>query len=570
MREPVVSANTCRKPRLSGAAMLDSVTMATPQLAPVRPRAVHEGAVRISWGSLLLALIIMGICLFSGLESVGLTGPDEPRYASIAREMVRTGDWVTPRLGDEPWLEKPVLYYWAAAAAMRCFGEGEFAARLPSAMAASMATLFMAWAALRNYGLDAARLTLFMLPATVALIGFGKAAAPDMIFSASLASAAVPAAEMLQRRRPGALARLLFGALLGAAALAKGPVALLLAIGAVILWALLSRQPAAPFRFLHPACLAAFALVAVPWYVLCAARNPQFLRIFFLEHNFQRFLTPVFEHDQPFWFFGPVLLAGVFPWTVLVVPWCLDVLRRRSGGEWRDSPLLFFACWAIAPVLFFSLSQSKLPGYILPSVPPAVLVLAVVVARLHAEKGGSARVWVALVGCTFALMTLTAGYWLRLLPEQSGMSDSGAWSGLLIFAALGGLLCTLLAWTRREQAAISGIAALVALLIVAASLGPLPRLDPYISARQVARLTLEETRGSEPVTFLGIGRSLRYGLDFYLGRPLPEWTPEQVRPVWIWITPGWAAELERRGLRYDVRQKISGEAWLVRLGEPGV
>jgi len=120
----------------------------TVALAPIRARSAEEGAVQISWRDVLLPLVLMGVCLFSGLQALGLTGPDEPRYAAIARTMARSGDWVTPRLAGQPWLEKPALYYWVAASAIRWFGDGEFAARLPSAVAALLATLATAWAAL--------------------------------------------------------------------------------------------------------------------------------------------------------------------------------------------------------------------------------------------------------------------------------------------------------------------------------------------------------------------------------------------------------------------------------------
>ena len=533
--------------------------------APIRARSAEEGAFQISWLDALLPLGLMVVCFFSGLGALGLTGPDEPRYAAIARNMARSGDWVTPRLGGQPWFEKPVLYYWSAASAFRWFGDGEFAMRLPSVLAALLATLAAAWAALRAYGVDAARLTLLMLPPTVALIGFSHAAAPDMLFSGLLAAAAVAAAAMLQTPRAGMLSRIAFGTLLGAATLAKGPAAVLLAGGATLLWALASRQLGAAFRFLHPACLAAFAVTAVPWYALCAARNPEFFRVFFLEHNLQRYLTPVFQHPQPFWFFAPVLLAAILPWTALLLPLGLDALRARSSGQWRDSPTLFFACWAFTPVLFFSFSESKLPGYILPSVPPLILILAATLARRLSQGGASPRVWPALVACTLPLISLSAGFWLRRLPADSGLATARAWLDLLGLAAVGGLACALLAWARRERAAITGVAVLMAALVVAAAVGALPRLDPFLSARAAARVTAEEAGAAAVVSVLGVDRSLQFGLEFYLDRPVPQWTAGPSPPAWIWTTAAQAAELQRQGLRCTVVRKVSQQAWLVRL-----
>ncbi|HEY1865685.1 MAG TPA: phospholipid carrier-dependent glycosyltransferase, partial [Candidatus Acidoferrales bacterium] len=132
-------------------------------LPPIRTRVAQPDATQFPPWTVLLAFLVMGACLFSGLGRLGLVGPDDPRYAFIARAMLRSGDWVTPRLYGRPWFEKPVLYYWAAAAAFRLFGVTEFAARLPSALGALLATLAMAWAALRAYGRGAATLVILLL-----------------------------------------------------------------------------------------------------------------------------------------------------------------------------------------------------------------------------------------------------------------------------------------------------------------------------------------------------------------------------------------------------------------------
>ena len=329
---------------------------------------------------------------------------------------------------------------------------------------------------------------------------------------------------MLQRKRAGTPAQITFGFLLGVATLAKGPAAVLLAGGAILLWALASRQFAAALRFLHPVCLAAFAVTAIPWYALCAARNPDFVRVFFLEHNVQRYLTPVFQHPQPVWFFVPVLLAAVFPWTALVAPLMLDATRALKSGQWRDSPALFFGCWVIAPLLFFSFSQSKLPGYILPAAPPLVLLLALTLSRRLAPSAGSSRAWIALVGCTLPLLALFAGYGLKRLPADSGLAAPGAWTPLLILAAAGGLVCALLAWGRRERAAIAGVAILTTALIAATATEALPRLDPYLSAREAARITQTQTPSADRVFVLNTDRSLQFGLEYYLDHSVPDWT----------------------------------------------
>src|ERR1700676_549169 len=151
---------------------------------------------RIAWAVLICATLY--VCYFSHLGAIGFVGPDEPRYAWIARDMAETGDWVTPRLYGHPWFEKPPLYYWGAAICFKLFAVGEPAARLPSAISALLATLAMAWLAWRLYGADTARWLLLLLPTTVGMIGFSHAAATDMPFSAMLTIAMVCAAAVVR------------------------------------------------------------------------------------------------------------------------------------------------------------------------------------------------------------------------------------------------------------------------------------------------------------------------------------------------------------------------------------
>ncbi len=339
-------------------------------------------AAQIGWAILILATLY--VCYFSHLGAIGFVGPDEPRYAWIARDMAETGDWVTPRLYGKPWFEKPPLFYWGAALCFKLFGVSEAAARLPSAISALLATLALAWLALRIYGAETARWLLLLLPSTVGMIGFSHAAATDMPFSAMLTIAMVCAAVVLGLTRnqntpilPRTpwLALILFGFFLGLAVLAKGPAAIILSGGAVFFWGLFTKSWRDAFRLLHPAAIASFCLTALPWYILCARCNPDFLRIFIVEHNFKRFLTPEFQHIQPFWFYVPVLLVAFHPWTALFL-WSV---AEGTAKLWRTRSISastwLFLCWAGFCLIFFSISKSKLPGYILPSIPALCLIV---------------------------------------------------------------------------------------------------------------------------------------------------------------------------------------------------
>ncbi|MBZ5645289.1 MAG: glycosyltransferase family 39 protein [Acidobacteriia bacterium] len=514
--------------------------------APIRSRAPEEGDFQIPLWSVPLILVILYVCLFSGLGALGLVGPDEPRYAAIARAMAETGDWVTPRLWGTPWFEKPVLYYWAAGISMRLFGVSEFAARLPSALAALLAVVSVAWTALRSFGVRAAWFSLLMLPTSVAMIGFSRAASPDMLFAGLLTASMAIAVEILQKQRPGAGLRIAFGFSLGAAVLAKGPAAVILAGGATLLWAALSRQWLAAFRFLHPLIIAVFCATALPWYILCALRNPDFLRVFIWQHNFERYLTPVFEHRQPFWYYGPILLLAIFPWILFLV-WAIpDAVKCFKTGAHFQSPTLFFASWAAFPVLFFSLSQSKLPGYIVPAIPPLFALLGNRLSHLLQNSTNTAQ---RLLGWTGALFLFLS---LPLLAEivvgiRNMDRPEYALAGGVAFVV--GSVVTILAFKKQPTAALLGVVLLIALCVLAANVVVLPRLDSRISARPLARKMKEADPTLSHIATYDLSRNWTYGLNFYFNQQLPEWTRGSGEPEWILGGSMLDRTIERR---YDI------------------
>ncbi len=510
---------------------------------PIRSRATEEGDFQIPLWGIPFLLFLLYVCLFSGLGALGLVGPDEPRYAAIARAMAETHDWITPRLWGTPWFEKPVLYYWTAGIAMRIFGVSEFAARLPSALAALLAVVAVTWTALRSYGLGAAWYSLIMLPTSVAIIGFSRAASPDMLFAGLLTAAMAVASEMLQTSRPGAVQRIAFGFFLGAAVLAKGPAAVILAGGATLLWAALSGQWRAPFRFLHPLVILAFCVTALPWYVLCALRNPDFLRVFIWQHNFERYLTPMFEHRQPFWYYVPVLILASFPWCLLAfsVPGA-----KWNRSTWRDSPGLFILCWALFPFLFFSFSQSKLPGYILPAVFPGFLLIGRSAVRALAVDYRRAGLWTGITG---GLLMVLAGATARPLAANAALYrvPESHISVLLLSIFATGVIAVFLSLKNKQAQAVVLIAVLMAAVVILMNVEILPAADSQISARSLARDSRLLMRPEDTVAVHGLNRNWNYGLSYYFARELPEWRPDDPLPQWLFTSQSEAMKLVRPG-----------------------
>jgi 4-amino-4-deoxy-L-arabinose transferase-like glycosyltransferase len=529
-----------------------------------------EVAARIGWA--LLTCATLYVCYFSHLGAIGFVGPDEPRYAWIAREMAESGDWVTPRLYGRPWFEKPPLYYWGAALCFKLFGVSEAAARLPSAISALLATLAMAWLAWRVYGAQTARWVLLLLPTTVGMIGFSHAAATDMPFSAMLTIAMVCAAVVVglvpdEPSREGAqhaaplrgephaarrrwLAQILFGFFLGLAVLAKGPAGIILCGGAVFFWALITRLWRGALRLLHPAAIAAFCVTALPWYILCARRNPGFFRIFIIEHNFKRYLTPEFQHIQPFWFYGPIIFLSIFPWSLLAVLGLVDLLRRNLPT--KGSTSWFLLSWSAFTLVFFTISQSKLPGYVLAAVPPLVLLTTALWARRDR------RDW-ELAGISFftgALALITASVLVirvRRLPADSLFAEAWVWRWIAGIACAGLLLC-FLALSRRKT-----LTAVATCILVVSGVGLsnrylLPRVDQVFSARPAKPLLFLWQDENVRACVYKLQRSWTYGLNFYAHRELPECTPPMTLSVQAIVSEKGLEDLVR--MEKEQTQKI--------------
>ncbi len=503
-------------------------------------------------------------------------GPDEPRYAWIARAMAESGDWVTPRLYGAPWFEKPVLYYWGAGLSFKIFGVSEAAARLPSAVSALLATLALAWLAWRVYGMATARWLLLLLPTCVGMIGFSHAAATDMPFSGMLTVAMVCAAVVLGLTRNDKtpilprtpwLALVLFGFFLGLAVLAKGPAAIILSGGGVFFWAIFTKRWRDAFRLLHPVAIVAFCATALPWYILCARRNPDFFRVFIIEHNFKRFLTPEFQHVQPFWYYAPVLLVAFLPWTgmllwAVVVGW-RSVVRRRDvdvegrvetatmeavedpgtdGGAEKAAGLngkrpalqewinvggglgWFLVCWAGFCVIFFSASHSKLPGYVLPAIPAMGLLVARAFVEMRDRYRVSFRVVHFVVAASFfmifAVMEMLAGH-----PHFGSRRFAGAVAILgLVFAlvnAIAGALAPSTRFRRYDLAALAVVPVLGAMLLANHFIASFFFWDP--SGRTMAHELQQRGIPAGAISVSGMKRGMQYGLSFYLHQEIKEW-----------------------------------------------
>jgi 4-amino-4-deoxy-L-arabinose transferase-like glycosyltransferase len=534
---------------------------------------------KISWA--VLIFLTLYVCYFSHLGAFGFIGPDEPRYAWIARDMAESGDWVTPRLYGKPWFEKPVLYYWSAALCFKLFGVNEASARLPSAVSALLATLALAWMALRLGGWQTARWVLLLLPSTVGMIGFSHAASTDMPFSAMLSVATVCAAVAIdlvpgnflkkdppdefpfeetpegesvfrQAKKIIYLSLALFGFFLGLAVLAKGPAALILAGGATLLWSASTRRWRDALRLFHPVAVSTFLLTSLPWYVLCARRNPEFFRVFIIEHNFKRYLTPEFQHIQPFWYYLPITIIALLPW-VFWLAWFARGESRDDKGRYQGRQIWFLAAWGVFPILFFSLSKSKLPGYILPAVLPLGFLISLAVTRALKSKHVLGRYVVGVIG---ALLFTSPGWIFFSKARVRGPLVSL----YIIVAAVGGLIVIGAALLKQTRAGLTFSVVLVLFLLNLVYVS-LSKLDPQLSARSCARQIGVE-RAANTYSFK-LQRSWQYQLSFYLHREIVEWSPDVAGEATVVTSEKNLEELERSAQIVAVISKQSPQAEVV-------
>lgn len=341
----------------------------------------------------LHALWIAGLCalfFFYRLGAMALIGPDEPRYAQVAREMLARHDPITPTIGGRPWLEKPALTYWLMALSMRIFGVNEFAARFPSALLATLLAFLIYGVGRRVHSPRYGVFVACCFIATPMSFGFARGATTDMPLSATLSAGLCLLFLALEETIPRTRSRLFASACLcfGLAVLAKGLIGIFFPTVIALSYLAFRRRVAMPRELgLVRGGLVLF-LVCASWYGPMLVRHGwRFVDEFFVQHHFERYMTERFRHPGPIYYYLPVLLVGSFPWTPLLISTCVRLFTERRGRDQGESPrsvenqalerlVIFAALWTVWPLLFFSLSQSKLPGYVLPIFPATAFLAA--------------------------------------------------------------------------------------------------------------------------------------------------------------------------------------------------
>ena len=434
---------------------------------------------KIVW--FLFALVII-FSYFFGL-TIPLLGPDEPRYAQVAREMFERGDWVTPTLGGFDWFEKPVLLYWLQIASYKIFGVSEFAARFGSALF-GLGTILSLWILGKNYPQiytdehgfeeqnpkskiknpksDFADWLVLISASSIGLIAFSRGASFDIILTFPMTAALccyflfetflqkhyfseaanhilipIPKSKIISATSPLVFAYLFlvgFYFFIGIALLAKGLIGIIFPFAIVFFYHILKFELLPSTKFLVSLLwgILLSLIVASAWYLpMYQANGWKFIDEFFIQHHFQRYTSNKYQHPQPFWFFFAVLPLMTIPWLPFFFASIWNLFPRqfakpqiRKFANFSASPLLLFSIsWMLVPLVFFSLSGSKLPGYILPAL-PAALILTTIYIYDFVRKSVKRKIFVKITAvATFAVIAVILQFFMMNYAESETVKN---------------------------------------------------------------------------------------------------------------------------------------------------
>jgi 4-amino-4-deoxy-L-arabinose transferase-like glycosyltransferase len=503
-----------------------AVTTVPPIASTAALAAATPGAASRPRHAVSALVVVILLAWFASLELRGLFIPDEGRYAEIPREMLETGDWVTPRLNGLKYFEKPPLQYWLTAVSYAVFGEDEWTARLPSTLVGFLAVLMTAFTARRLWGPPAVLTTAVVLASSWAYYLSGQYLTLDIMLSGFLTFALCgfllaqdAAATAPQRRRW----MLVAWASCAFAVLCKGLIGIALPGLALVVYCIVGLDFRLWRRLDILRGLTLMLLITVPWFVLVQQRNPEFFEFFFIREHFQRFASSEHSRLGEWWYYAPILLVGLMPWTPLFAQQALRAARESHQTPTQlfnrpFRPTLFCAIWTAAIIVFFSVSQSKLPAYVIPVFPALALMLG----RRSALEDRSGLRWSAVTLTTLGAVLFAASTQLARWSKFADIGADGTAALPLVYAAtasllVGGLLALFL--LRKSQALWS-----VVVLVTTSfafwmfSFGFLHAVDTAFSSERLIESLTDDTRPFDADhPFYSVGQ-FDHSLPFYLGR----------------------------------------------------
>jgi hypothetical protein len=479
-----------------------------------------------------MLLGLAALLFLMGLGRLPLLEPDEGRNAEVGREMLASGDWVTPQYDGFAYLDKPAVFFWLEAASLRVFGISEWAARLPSALM-GIATVLLVWfLGRRMFGETAGVAAGVIFAACPLAMAFAREVIFDMTmtFFVVLALAAFWLAEEANFQKPW-LDVVMFSAL-GVAVITKGPVGVLLPLGTLVTYALASGRWRDLRRVRWGLGVLVFLTVSLPWFVVVCLRNPDFPHYALWTESLKRFATGTSHRGGSFFYYLPVYLAGFFPWSLFLLLAGWNRVRRwRELRAPENRSVLFLLSWVSWVFVFFTISHSKLPGYFLPAVVPLGILMGAAWQDVGKEShspdwltGGFALVLgvgILLAGAshTWIFSSLQSQAGKKLTPATLALiKPSLLYSGLILAAI--GVVGRNLAGRLRGPAVRAATLALAAAVIPSLAIRWFVPLQVYAetnSSRRLAATILGSPYARAPVYGYYY---FRPSLPFYLRRPV--------------------------------------------------
>lgn len=484
---------------------------------------MKEGARRTAVVFAGMVVVLIAVAWLGGIEQRGLFFPDEGRYAEIPREMTASGDWVTPRLNGLKYFEKPPLQYWLTAGAFTAFGEDEWTARIAPVILGLASLLMMGFVGWRLWGHSAGAVTGLVLGSSWAYFLSGQFLTLDMTFSACLAFGL--GAFLLAQRAdafPQARFRWMCAAWVAIAfgVLAKGLAALVLPALALGAYSALARDIRVWGKLHLTAGLAILLAIALPWFLLVQQRNPEFFDFFVVREHLQRFSESGHNRPGAWWYYVPILLLGFMPWTPAIVHRLAQSPNTPRSGSFR--PELFCIAWIVAIVVFFSVSRSKLPAYVVPVFPALALIAGSRLCDLqNSRRSFIVSAWGTIVA---GLLVLAATHWLPGWKKFDSLGPEAVQALIWVYAAAGLLAvsgASALAFLRRDRVrnalAVLMVGSFGFWHLISAYMHEVD--ESYSSERLIEELTSDTKPFHPDAPFYSVAL-FDHSVPFYLGRTL--------------------------------------------------
>jgi len=368
-------------------------------------------------GKILLLLLIYALLWFGTLNYRHLIPSDEGRYAEMAREMLVTGDWVTPRYNGYKYFEKPPLQVWATAITFQVFGIGDWQARLWSALTGFLTILAIGFTGTRIYNARAGWLAAVVLASSPMWVISGHFNSLDMGLSAFLVAAlcSLLFAQTTDNKSSSRNWMWICWVFMALATLSKGVIGAVIPAMVLIAYSISTWDWKIWTRLRLLSGLILFLLITTPWFVLVAQRNPEFLEFFFIHEHLQRFTQDAHSRTGPIYYFVPLLLIGILPWA-LQIPGSIAQAWQERRREFSSGWLL--VCWSVMIFAFFSVSHSKLPGYIIPIFPALALLIGNRLDHLLGHTNSMAMSW-KMQTLGFALLACIGFFFLAEIAKQA-------------------------------------------------------------------------------------------------------------------------------------------------------